>query len=104
MPKRMRLEWSAYALADRIAIFDYIEADSPRAAVAVDDRIREQAETLAHFPNSGRPGRIEGTRELVISRTPYIVAYRITENTVRILRVLHGARRWPDDMSEESQE
>jgi addiction module RelE/StbE family toxin len=104
MPKRMRLEWSAYALADRIAIFDYIEADSPRAAVAVDDRIREQAETLAQFPNSGRPGRIEGTRELVISRTPYIVAYRITENTVRILRVLHGARRWPDDMSEESQE
>lgn len=100
----MRLEWSAYALADRIAIFDYIEADSPRAAVAVDNRIREQVETLAQFPQSGRSGRIEGTRELVINRTPYIVAYRITGDTVRILRVLHGARRWPDDMSEKSQE
>ena len=104
MRKRMRLEWSAYALADRTAIFDYIEADSPRAAVAADARIREQVETLVLFPHSGRPGRIEGTRELVIGRSPYIVAYRIMGDTVRILRVLHGARRWPDDMSEESQE
>jgi toxin ParE1/3/4 len=100
MRKRMRLEWSAYALADRIAIFDYIEADSPQAAVAVDERIREQVEVLARFPQSGRPGRIEGTRELVINRTPYIVAYRITGETVRILRVLHGSRRWPDEMSD----
>jgi len=104
MRKPMRLEWSAYALADRTAIFDYIEADSPRAAIAVDDRIREQVATLAQFPHSGRPGRIEGTRELVISRTPYIVACRITGDTVRILRVLHGSRRWPDEVSEESQE
>src|ERR1700683_2898215 len=100
----MHLEWSLFAQTDRDAIFDYIEADSPRAAVGVDARIREQVETLARFPHSGRPGRIEGTRELVISRTPYIVAYRITGNTVRILRVLHGARRWPDDMSEGSRE
>ena len=100
MRKRMRLEWSAYALADRIAIFDYIEADSPQAAVAVDERIREQIEVLARFPQSGRKGRIEGTRELVINRTPYIVAYRITGETVRILRVLHGSRRWPDEMSD----
>jgi addiction module RelE/StbE family toxin len=100
MRKRMRLEWSAYAQADRDAIFDYIEADSPQAAIAVDDRIREQVETLIRFPQSGRPGRIEGTRELVINRTPYVVA----GDTVRILRMLHGARRWPDDMSEESQQ
>jgi addiction module RelE/StbE family toxin len=100
MRKRMRLEWSAYALADRDAIFDYIEADSPRAAAAVDARIREQVETLARFPQSGRQGRIQGTRELVISRSPYIVAYRVTGNTVQVLRVLHGSRRWPDDMSD----
>jgi toxin ParE1/3/4 len=103
MRKRMRLEWSAFAQSDRTAIFDYIEADSPKAAIAVDERIREQVETLAWFPGSGRPGRIEGTRELVIHRTPYIVAYRITGSTVRILRVLHSARRWPD-MSEEVRE
>jgi toxin ParE1/3/4 len=104
MRKRMRLEWSAYALADRIAIFDYIEADGPQAAIAVDERIREQVETLARFPQSGRLGRVEGTRELVISRTPYIVAYRIATDTVRILRVLHGAQRWPEGLSEQPQE
>lgn len=103
MRKRMRLGWSAYALGDRTAIFDYIESDSPQAAIEVDDRIREQVEMLARFPQSGRPGRIEGTRELAISRTPYIVAYRIKENAIHILRVLHGSRRWPDDMSEEAQ-
>ena len=103
MRKRMRLEWLALAQSDRAAIFDYIEADSPKAAIAVDERIRERVETLSRFPESGRPGRIEGTRELVIDRTPYIVAYRITGNTVRILRMLHGARRWPDDMSEKPQ-
>jgi addiction module RelE/StbE family toxin len=100
MRKRLRLEWSGFALADRNAIFDYIEADSPHAAIAVDERIWEQVEVLVRFPQSGRLGRIEGTRELVISRTPYIVAYRIAGNTVRILRVLHGSRRWPDDMSD----
>lgn len=88
------------AQADRDAIFDYIEADSPRAAVTVDERIREQSERLAQFPESGRPGRVEGTRELVIPRTPYIAAYRIAGDTVRILRVLHGAQQWPEDMSE----
>lgn len=99
----MRLEWSAFALADRTAIFDYIEADSPKAAIAVDGRIREQVQTLARFPESGRQGRVEGTRELVISRTPYIAAYRIAGKTVRILRILHGAQRWPEEMPEESQ-
>ncbi|WP_229518234.1 type II toxin-antitoxin system RelE/ParE family toxin [Paraburkholderia terrae] len=96
----MRLEWSVFALEDRDGIFDYIEEDSPRAAVVVDDRIRTQVRQLLQFPETGRPGRVEGTRELVISRTPYIAAYRITGDTVRILRVLHGAQQWPDEMSD----
>lgn len=97
----MRLEWSIFAQADRDAIFDYIEADSPQAAIIVDDRIRVQVEGLVQFPESGRLGRVEGTRELVIQRTPYIAAYRIAGNTVRILRVLHGAQQWPEEMPEE---
>ncbi|MFZ1083784.1 MAG: type II toxin-antitoxin system RelE/ParE family toxin [Terracidiphilus sp.] len=97
----MRLEWSAFAFADRMAIFDDIEADSPRAAVAVDDRIQDCVEKLTRFPEMGRPGRIEGTRELVISRTPYIADYRISGDTVRILRVLHGALQWPEGMLDE---
>jgi toxin ParE1/3/4 len=99
----MRLEWSRLAQADRDAIFDYIEADSPQAAIAVDDRIRMQVEGLVRFPESGRPGRVEGTRELVIDRTPYIAAYRVAGGTVGILRLLHGAQQWPEEISEEPQ-
>jgi toxin ParE1/3/4 len=94
----MQLEWSIFAQADREAIFDYIEADSPQAAITVDDRIREQVEGLMKFPEMGRPGRVDGTRELVIQRTPYIAAYRIAGKTVRILRVLHGAQMWPEEL------
>ena len=97
----MHLEWSVFSLADRTAIFDYIEADNPRAAIAIDDRIETRVEGLAQFPEMGRPGRIEGTRELVIPGTPYIAAYSIVGDTVRMLRVLHGAQQWPDEMPEE---
>jgi addiction module RelE/StbE family toxin len=88
----LRIEWSAFALADRHAIFDYIGQDSPRATVAVDDRIREQVERLSGFPMSGPPGRIDGTREPVIKGTPYIAAYMIVEQRIRILRIIHGAQ------------
>jgi toxin ParE1/3/4 len=94
----LKLEWSVWAQADRDAIFDYIEVDNPHAAVTVDMRISDRVKLLGRLPGSGRPGRVEGTRELVITRTPYIVAYRIVGATVRILRVLHSSRRWPYDM------
>jgi toxin ParE1/3/4 len=100
----VRLEWSIFAQTDRDAIFDYIEENSPQAAITVDDRIRAQVRRLARYPESGRLGRVAGTRELVIHRTPYIAAYRVVGDTVRILRVLHGAQQWPEDMSEEPQE
>lgn len=61
---------------DRERIFDFIEQDDPCAAIAVDERIATQVLVLLQFPEGGRPGRIEGTRELVVRRTPYIVAYR----------------------------
>ncbi|HEX6959988.1 MAG TPA: type II toxin-antitoxin system RelE/ParE family toxin [Ferrovibrio sp.] len=85
---------------DRDRIFDYIEQDNPHAAVALEERIGEQIELLAAFPESGRPGRIEGTRELVINHTPYIAAYCISSDAVRILRPLHGAQLWPDQLPE----
>ena len=92
----MKIEWTPTALADRNAIFDYIEADSPRAAVAVDERIEAAVERLVDFPESGRTGRVEGTRELVMTSAPYVLPYRILDGTVRILRVLHSARLWPE--------
>ena len=98
----MKIEWTPAALADRHAIFDYVEADSPRAAVAVDERIEAAVERLADFPESGRPGRVAGTRELVMTRAPYILPYRIVGDAVRILRVLHAARLWPDAFSDDT--
>ncbi|WP_159953326.1 type II toxin-antitoxin system RelE/ParE family toxin [Rhizobium sp. 18065] len=92
----MKLTWSAYALADRALIFDYIEAVNPRAAVDMDERIAAALGRLTDFPESGRPGRIEGTREIVVNGTPYIAAYVVLQDRVRILRLLHGAQRWPD--------
>jgi addiction module RelE/StbE family toxin len=92
----MYLVWSVYALEDRIAIFDYIESDNPIAAVRVDTRIENEVERLIEFPEMGRPGRIVGTRELVITRTPYIVAYTFAHDSVTILRILHGAQQWPE--------
>jgi toxin ParE1/3/4 len=50
---------------------------------------------LSDQPDAGRAGRVHGTRELVIADTPFILPYRVVENTVQILRVLHGARKWP---------
>ena len=94
----MKLTWSAFALSDRDAIFTYIEADNPAAAVLIDERIAAGARRLLDFPASGRVGRIAGTRELVISGTPYIAAYTVAETTVRILRVLHGAQEWPENL------
>lgn len=93
----MRLRWSAFAAIDREAIFDFIAVGSPQAAATVDERIRKQIEGLVQFPEKGRIGRVEGTRELVIDRTPFIVVYCIVNDVVRILRLLHGAQIWPDD-------
>lgn len=99
----MRIEWTFFAMNDREAIFDYLEAESARAAIMIDDRIEAQVELLIETPEIGRTGRLEGTRELVIQRTPYIAAYRIDREAVRILRVLHGAQEWPDELQPSSE-
>lgn len=96
----MRLTWSAFALSDRDGTFTHIEAHNPAAAVAIDERIVAATRRLRDFPESGRPGRVAGTRELVVTGTPYVAAYQVTSETVRILRVLHGAQQWPDDLPE----
>lgn len=91
----MRLVWAPYALDDRDAIFSYIESENPRAAIHVDEEIERAVRRLLDFPESGRPGRVEGTRELVIPRTPYIAAYMVIADRIRVLRLLHGAQIWP---------
>jgi toxin ParE1/3/4 len=95
----VKLVWSRFALNDRQDVFSYIEAENPSAAVHVDEQIADAAQRLLDFPDSGRPGRVAGTRELVIHRTPYVAAYLVDGDTVRILRVLHGAQMWPDELT-----
>ncbi|UWU19029.1 type II toxin-antitoxin system mRNA interferase toxin, RelE/StbE family [Rhizobium sullae] len=96
----MRLVWTQYSLDDRDNIFSYIEAANPRAAVHVDEEIVRTARRLLEFPESGRPGRVAGTRELVIPRTPYIAAYVAMDDKIRILRILHGAQMWPAEIED----
>ncbi len=92
----MKIEWQPKAIQDLDAAFDYIFIDNPRAAVAVLQTIRSAAENLALHPQMGRDGRVPNTRELVIPRLPDVTAYRIEDETVLILRMLHTSRRWPD--------
>lgn len=94
----MKLLWLPLALADRRNIYNYIDAESPSAAAAVDDRIWNSAGRLQQFPESGRPGRVAGTRELVVQRTPYVIAYRLQSDAIEILRIFHGAQRWPETL------
>jgi toxin ParE1/3/4 len=90
----VNLEWTKGALADRRAIFDYIEADNPRAALKLDDMVRQKASRLAAHPHLGRPGRVVGTRELVVHRH-YVLVYDIRGETIRVLRLLHTSLNWP---------
>ncbi len=91
----MRVKWLEVALDSLIAEAEYISKDSPAAAARTVDAIVNAVENLKRFPASGRPGRVPGTRELVVSRTPYIVPYRVRSDTVELLLVLHAARKWP---------
>lgn len=94
----MIIEWSSAARSDLLAIFDYILEDNRRAAAAVLDRIEEAVSRLSEHPGIGRPGRVEDTRELVIADLPYIVPYQAQADRVFILRVLHAARKWPEQL------
>jgi toxin ParE1/3/4 len=94
----VRIEWSRFALEDRDLIFDYVANESPQAAIAIDIEIEQQISLLATFPDSGRIGRVPETRELIINRTPYIASYKSADNKVVVLRILHSAQIWPDDV------
>ena len=94
----MQVRWLRRALQNLDDEATYIARDSPRAAAEFVIHLRDSAVMLASHPNMGRPGRIAGTRELVVTRFSYILPYRIRGNAVEILRVFHSARKWPTHM------
>lgn len=91
----MRVRWLRVALANLEVEADYIAEDNPAAADRLVQRIMRAVNLLGKNPAMGRPGRVSGTRELVVGDTPYIVPYRVRANAVEILRVFHAARKWP---------
>jgi toxin ParE1/3/4 len=92
----LQLTWSAIASEDRDRIFDYLAERNPVAALQLDGRFDEAVELLTSHPFIGRQGRVEGTRELVMSDAVYIIVYQTSEKDIVILRLLHGAQQWPE--------
>ena len=93
--RRLEIRWLKRALANLDAEAAFIARDNPAAAARVVEAISAGVEMLAQHPAMGRSGRVEGTRELVVPDTPYVVPYRVRDHAVEILRVFHGARKWP---------
>ena len=92
----MQVKWTRTALTHVAEIHDYIAKENPAAARRVVDRIKQETSVLSHQPGIGRLGRVEKTRELVITRFPYIVVYRSDASEVTILAVIHTSRAWPE--------
>jgi len=91
----MRVRWTADAADDLDRISDYIASDRPEVARRIALHIVRTIDALETFPNRGRLGRVEGTRELVLVPLPFIAVYEVHEGEVQVLRVLHGAQEWP---------
>lgn len=93
----LKILWTKTAERNLEEIEHYISQDNPIAAIKTVLRILKAVEILVTHPNVGRSGRVLGTRELVISGTPYIVPYRIQKGQIEILRVFHAAMQWLGD-------
>jgi toxin ParE1/3/4 len=88
----VRIRWLASGLRSLASAYEYVKRENPAAAKAVADRIERATDRLGQHPQSGRPGTVAGTREVVIPGIPYIVVYRGTDTEVQILRVFHASR------------
>jgi addiction module RelE/StbE family toxin len=91
----MRLRWTPAAADDLESIRDYLAQHLPALAQSTILEIYQTIGTLRDLPYRGRPGREEGTRELVMPRLPYIVIYRTKDNDVELLHIYHGAQHRP---------
>jgi toxin ParE1/3/4 len=91
----MELRWTEQAASDLEHITDYLFQNAPERAAELVRGIYNAPAALLAFPYRGRAGKKEGTRELVHSSLPYIVVYQITGEVIHIVRILHGAQKWP---------
>lgn len=91
----MQIRWTEEAAADLEQIADYLFEHAPHRAAEFVRSVFDAPAALLTFPLRGRPGKKEGTRELVLSPLPYIVVYAVRGDVIHIARILHGAQRWP---------
>ena len=90
----MKIVWTDTAIFDRRAIYDYVDAENPRAAADLDEQFTLVIDRLRTYPEMGRPGRVPGTRELIAHRH-YFLVYEVVDDVVSVLAVVHPSRRWP---------
>jgi addiction module RelE/StbE family toxin len=91
----MKVVWSRRAIRHLVSLREFIAKDSEQSAALVAKRILDAIELLRTQPEMGRPGRVLGTRELVVSGTPYIIPYRIRHERLELVAVFHGRQKWP---------
>jgi plasmid stabilization system protein ParE len=92
----MKVIWSAASVRHLHEVVDYLQGESSAGAITIRGRIMNTVKRIGQMPYSGRIGRVEGTREAVVPRSPYIVVYQVTAQTVEIVGIWHGARLWPE--------
>lgn len=91
----MTIEWSRRAVAHLVALREYIARDNPKAASRTAATLLDAVERLAALPHLGRPGRVHGTRELVVPGTPHVIPYRVRGERLEVVAVFHGRQKWP---------
>jgi toxin ParE1/3/4 len=87
--------WSPRAIDHLAHLRAYIARDNPKAANRIARALLEAVGRLAELPNLGRPGRIAGTRELVVPGTPYVVPHRLRADRLEVIAVFHARQKWP---------
>jgi len=94
----LAIHWSISSVNHLEQAAGYIEEDSPQSVSLMRRRILKSVKRLADMPFAGRIGRIDGTRELVVSRTPYLVIYQVSPTAIEIIGIWHGSRQWPGSL------
>ena len=91
----MGVRWTTDAADDLERICDYIAESRPESARRVAQSVVDRIGTLETFPHLGRPGRVQGTREIAFPPLPFVAIYEVDDDQIIVLRILHGAQRWP---------
>lgn len=91
----MKVVWSRRAIRHLVHLREYIERDSEQNAALVASRMLKAVDLLQAHPEMGRPGRVLGTRELVVPDTPFIIPYRVRRERLELIAVFHGRQKWP---------